>query len=394
MLVTIYYFINTRTTQQEKNLASDGESLINRISKHKDDKLVSLSISLENPENYYDYQYDISFKMSEYDDYISIDPTSYYYDLYTSGNRFEIPNIAFLEDVTEWNIYPKIDCFIVNNTNSTLSINELTINVVSSEIDPLPYLYIASEYAYTNKLVIANESWNEWESAILEYSILKKGENFNGAYNSKKVIPYFKDFYRIDFIQDLIAIGYDYTKVKSIDDREGNEDEFVWLWINQQNYNAYRDIFSPFEIGIEYINKGGRKIVDDYENRYSGFARIYGKLSIPEKSFSNEFKGRINLSSTGEFGAGMDEDDSFDVELKPVGKNYKIKFPNITTIEPEDSERIGLTILCPKSSLHSMTIEAVNDNGLNIKSKEIKLHYLNPKHSSKKAWPKHKNYYE
>lgn len=391
MLVAIYYFINTRIAQQENNLASDNESLINGNSKHKDDKLVSLSISLENPENYYDYQYDISYKMSEYDDYLSIDPTSYYYDLYTSGNRFEIPNIAFIEDVTEWNIYPKIDCFIVNNTNSTLSINELTINVVSSEIDPLPYLYIASEEAYSNKLVIANESWDEWESAFLEYSILKKGENFNGVYSSKKVIPYFKDFYRIDFTQDLIAMGYDYAKVKSLDDEE-YEDACVGIWINKGNYNTYKDIFLPFEIGIEYINNDGRIIVDD--DRYSGFARIYGKLSIPEKSFSNEFYGRINLSTNGEFGAGMDEDDSFDVELKPIGKNYKIKFPYITTIEPEDSERIGLTILCQKSSLHSITIEAVNDNGLNIKSKEIKLHYLNPKHSSKKAWPKHKNYYE
>ena len=340
---------------------------------------VPISISLEHIDQFASH---IRFNITDEDEYVAIEPTSTYYDAYMSSKRLQVENTAFVSDMpTEYNEYPRVQCFIVNNTNETLSINALNLCVENSTTDPLPYIHLFAEEAYSNTLTLVNEGWYNWGKATLSYTLLKKGEDFDGQYTKQKSIPYFDDIYRVNFLEDLLAMGYDYNGLLQLAGNLGqNEDnDYVCTYIDDAQFETYRRAFYPFEVGT--IN---------YERM--GFARLYGKLTFSESDHEVEFSARISLTSEGGFGAGMDEDDAFDVQLKTSGDNYTLRYPYVTSIAPGGSERVALTLMCSQSTMHKMHIEAVNDNGLSIRSKEIRMHYLNPKHSSKNVWQKIKKY--
>lgn len=340
---------------------------------------IPINVSLEHVD---EYASNIRFKLSNEDEEILIEPTSTYYDAWTSSSRLQVANIAFTGDgsPTEYNEYPRLQCFIVNNTDQTLSINALTLCVESSAADPLPYIHIYAESAHSNTLTLVNENWVDWGKATLKYSLLKKGEEFNGQYSKQKTIPYFDDIYRVNFLDDMTEMGYDYNGLlQMVEYTQSDDDDFVFAYISDERFEAYSRAFYPFEIGT--IN-----------HECMGFARLYGKLTFSGSNHEVEFSARLSLSTEAGFGAGMDEDDAFDVQLKTSGDSYTLPYPYMTSIAPGGSERVALTLRCNQSTLHHLYIEAVNDNGLSIRSKDINMHYLNPKHSSKNVWQTIKQY--
>lgn len=309
---------------------------------------------------------------------IYIEPTSTYYDNYVGGREFEIPLVAYYdtEEATEYVSYPKLKLFITNNTEEILNISRLEVFVESSNIDKLPYVHIGTEMAYSNTLAIVNECWSNWGDAKLEYTLLKKDESFDGNYKNTKTIGCTKGIQRIDFTKDLMEMGYDYHSVKN--KSESGDDNYVGLYITPENFYEYNHLFHPFEIG-----SGDGDI-------YYGFARIHGKLSF--SNMNVKFKGKISLSTEVSFGGGLSENDAFDVQLKNEGENYSISKPYITSIKSNDSEMIVLTFMSEKSSNHKFVIKAINDEGVDVKTKTVYLHLLNPVCSSKHIWEKKKQY--
>lgn len=335
----------------------------------------------------------LKYKIVQNDKLFVIEPTSPYYDKYTSGKRFEIPEVvAYCEgDFIDANMYPKIYCYIQNNTEKDISISALELVVERSSIDHLPYFNIATEEANSNCLVLANENWFNYGNINFEYTILKKGETFK---NYEKIIniPYFQDIYRLNFKQDLIEKGYNYEAIRSIVGEDGNDwnlnvensDGCMNLYISGEELPKYSKLFYPFEVVK----------VDKDDNSYMGMARIYGRLSFENSEFTTSFKGQLSLSYPAEFGAGMDEDDSYDIELRTEGEDYTLSFPYNVVLTPGQSKKIGITLLCQKSSNHTIKIKAKNNESLEIYSVPIKLHYLNPRHSSKIIWQEVKQDYE
>jgi len=55
---------------------------------------------------------------------------------------------------------------------------------------------------------------------------------------------------------------------------------------------------------------------------------------------------------------------------------------------------ITLAFISEKSSNHKLVIKAINDEGVDVKTKTINLHLLNPVYSSKHIWEKKKQYVE
>ena len=154
--------------------------------------------------------------------------------------------------------------------------------------------------------------------------------------------------------------------------------------ISEDELSRYSKLFYPFEVVR----------VKDEDNLYMGMARIYGRLSVENSDFTTCFKGQLSLSYPAGFGAAMDEDDSYDIELRTEGKDYTLTFPYNVVLTPGQSKKIGITLLCQKSSNHTIRIKAKNNELLDIYSVPIKLHYLNPRHSSKIIWQDVKQDYE
>lgn len=367
------------------NSPKTNSSNVQNDSKKSVDLPIEIKVVRENKsEKQRDY---LHFYLSnESDNDIYINPSSGYYDKYTSGQSFNLPEVAYISEMggdgyTENSEFLSTDYYIVNNTENALSINGLDIVVHKSEIDKFPYIHVASEEKYSNTLVLANESWSNWESLSFRYKILKKDEDFDGNYQKEKQIEYFEDIKRIDFLPDLIEKGYDFETVKNkyksnlIEQgiHENKEDDCMCLNINNENFDQYANLFYPFEIGSAY------------EGEYYGFARICGEISFSESDFRISFSGKIFLSTQGGFGGGLDINDSYNVKLQSEGQDYIKHFPYITKIEPGGSERVNLTFMCSKSSNHIFFLRALNDNDLTIESKKIHFHFLLPKHSVRAA---------
>lgn len=340
---------------------------------------IPIDISLKHIQNPDDQDYDLTYEIAEQDnDCIRIEPTSTYYDNYVSGVPFYIPTCSYWD--SETNEYPLLSCSIINNSNEDLSIDRLEVIVHSSKIDQLPYIHIFFEEDHSNTMTLINESYVNWGGMTLDYTILKKGETFDGNYRKSRTIDFFEDSMRIDLLDDLIEMGYDYERAcKMCEEPISAEQPFLWLDINNDNFDEYSSVFAPFEF---------QNHIDASE--HDAFARINGRITFQNSSHPVYFEGRISLSTHGDFGGACSDADAFDVELRTDGENYTLMHPYITKIPAHGVEKISLAIKCDKSTVHKFRINAINSNELVIASKEIYLHYLNPPHSSKHVYVEEK----
>ena len=311
-----------------------------------------------------DYMY---YKMTEENGFYKIEPTSPYYDKYITGQELELLSWYYNEDGLENVVRPKLLCYISNNTNKPLSISRLDIKVSDSKLDNLPYIYLCeNDFSFDqdlNKMFLINQGWTRWNKMTLEYSLLKKGESFNGHYKKTKVIPYFDEEKEIDFTQDLREMGYDY--MRNLADRQEEVQNIEY------RLSKYADVFFPFECTSE---------VDLVDNVYGGFARIHGRLRFDNRNLIVKFHGKIYLSAFSAYGGQVNEpEDFFDVVLKEKGKDYIISYPFNSTIKPNDTKMVAINIRCAKSSNHSFIVSAINDNGIDISSMPVKMHFMKPR---------------
>lgn len=356
----------------------------------KTDLLVATKVVTE------DISYGSSDNMTFYlkdetNDDISIWPTSGYFDEYISKERMELNYYPYDGNWCDNLDYPTLNFYITNNSGLTLSINSLNITVEKSEPDEFPYLYLYQDGDFSNSIFIWNESWGDWGNITFDYKILKKGEVFEGKYDKKLTIPYFKDFMIIDFYNDLKDMGYnpapygcstpEESELLSLLQKKymisGNGCNYshlfmpsIYLWDDENviDYNAY---FTPFEFSGDGDFIGA-----------CGFARFYGKLSFSESDFTKDIKGIIYLSPPHNGGAEMELKEKFDILLKTDGRDYNVRKPYVASIAPGESEMIQLTFRCPRSATHRFYLDIENENGLKIRSKNINLYLLNGRHST------------
>ncbi len=315
------------------------------------------------------------------DEEIEIDIKSDYYNQYMSGNRFNAPCVAdfsYIDDVE----YLTLELDIVNNTKERISVNELNVNVERSELDKFPLIYVCTSYVQSNSIQFVNGSWFNWKGFTFSYSILKKGQEFSGTYNKSIHIPYFDDVKTVNLLQDLKELGYDFDnllkQVQTQNEISGFYDGNPWITENGNQYlvfwatdkddiNRIQSWFYPFE--FKRLN----------EFTYEASATLYGTITFDDTDIVKSFKAEISLSTEGGFGALSYANDKFDVKLHTDGKNYVKRFPYTTVLEPQGAEMVKLRIMAEKSSNHNFFINVINDNGLNIRSKNIKFHNFWPK---------------
>ena len=314
--------------------------------------------------------------------------SSYSRDFY-SGSSFSVPEMPEPWDYTEL-LFPKLNLYIVNNSSRTVNVSSLEFVVSGSVADKRPYFNIATTSGkYCNEMSIANLGYSSESYLELSYRILKKGESFDGRYTGKRVLP--SSGGSIDFFDDLVALGYNYKAMKA--SNPGGVDEWysteggkrtlhrnVTLW--DLSEEQIRRLFSPFS--VEKKVEGSGRYAETY---FTVYAPIYCELRCPGSGKTFRFHGKLCLGSMSEYGAEMDEDDSFDVQLRDSYQSYTVKYPYNATVVPGGSVKVGLTVKCSRSSTHKFYIRANNESGVTLRSRDISLQILNPRNSSpKKGW--------
>lgn len=367
---------------------------INNINEESIDIPVSINLvhtDDEDMKQLVDAEYEIT---RETDSDIYIDTNSEYYKKYMSGHRFYVPELAFC-DGSEDVEYLSLSLDIVNNTNKKLDISELDIIVNESKQDRIPIIYICTEEDHSNTILFVNESWFNWGGFTFSYSILKKGEWFDGKYKKSKHIPYFEYYTYVDLLSDMKEMGYDFEELvnsirdyyikkdsinNTISDVEPWRDECLCFAIDKDNPSLgyFQEKFKPFELKKPILFEDEYQGVV-FKDEYQGVATLYGSLKFDNINYKVDFIANISLSTTGGFGALSYVNDSFDVKLKSNGNSYNLRYPYSTVIEPQGSEYVKLTIAADKSSTHHFYIDIKNNNDLKVRSKNIHFHYYFPK---------------
>lgn len=350
-------------------------NVLNLIRKEKNDIPVAINISHTEDEDIrqlLDAEYEITL---ETDDDIYIDINSDYYNRYSSGTRFRADQLAFFEK-SENVEYLTVCLDIVNNTNKKISVNELDLKIAESKPDTIPVIYICTTQDQSNSIYFVNESWFDWEGFTFSYSILKKGESFNGNYSCSRYIPYFESHTIVNLLPDMISMGYDYEGL--IKNNNGriyitNDESIGCNYMNfsikedDEDFQYFMDKFYPFGLKKQMFGW------------YVGAATLYGSIKFDNIDFDIDFIAEISLSTDAGFGAFSYENDEFNVKLKSSGSDYMLRYPYTTVIEPYGAEMVKLTITADKSSSHKFFIDIKNDNDFNIRSKVIHFHHYYPK---------------
>lgn len=360
-----------RNKSKDQNLVDSTENFQTMYSEEeinfKTETNIPINLTVTHPDELL-FEETMRYKSIMSEDSLMIYPSSHNYDGFHSQKPYTIPLIPsfeYSEDVE----YLCLDAVITNNTDSPIITNELILYVESSFIDKSPYLYLCTVEDTANTLFISNESWVAHGGFTLEYSLLKKDEQFNGKYENKKEFINYEDVIAIDFTEDMKQMGYDFETLKN---------KFMWsedscLTITTDDTSeSPSSLFYPFEWSTE------EKLGTTF---YIGFCRLVGRIILKQNYPPIEFTAHLSLSTAGGFGADFDYNDHFEFELQNDNSNYIIKRPYNMTLRPQASEKIALKIKCEKSSYHKFKIKAISDNDLEISSIPISLHFMMPKHA-------------
>lgn len=382
-----------------------------------------------NPYHKYEFYFDTadpydhfiySFKVEkETEESIQIDNEPVYYDSYTSSHRFRVPKVVWFEYPYAENLSLQID--VVNNKSFPLDIEDLIVVVEKSKPDTIPLVFICTEEMNSGAISFYNGSWFNWGGFTFNYSILRKGERFNGKYKSTRHIDYFKKDTVINLIPDLIKRGYNFKRICQLDSKldevpfdvkaynklcdpdfdfripEVVDDKDITYWGYVRDYKDITlcgisrfvkskkeaaKLFYPFEIVFDDVEAIGNLTEEDaYSmeiNDMEAYATLYGNITFDNTNFSVDFIARVSLKGMCGRGAGGWENDGFDIMLRENDSNYLLRMPYTTIIAPNATEMVKLTVKAPVSSNHKMHIFLNNGNNLNIRSKDILLHYLLP----------------
>ncbi len=396
-LAGIFLILISCVNSPEKNVINGDQTLEAALLKTEDkgetiDEVdIPIAINLAHTENedmrnLVDAEYEI---MRETYAGIFIDTNSKYLKKYISGTRFKADHVSCLSayEKSENVEYLTMNLDVVNNTNEQLSINELNVEVDESKPDSLPIVYICTTETRSNSLLLLNNSWFDWKGCTFSYSLLRRGETFNGRYKKRRYIPYFDDRVVIDLLPEMEKMGYDFNSlvnyVRDMNNRENRkngvdsednplhcdeEDNYLCFWsgMNSDDWPYLAERISPFGVKCS-------------DGSYKGIALLYGSLKFDNTDFKVDFVAEISLYTAGEFGALSYENDKFDVNLKSLGEDYTLRYPYTTVIEPGGSEMIKLSVKAGKSSSHRFYINIKNENGLKVRSKDIHFHYYYPK---------------
>lgn len=305
---------------------------------------------------------------------------SKYLDQKAGANRFPFRRPIFdapNECTSEVVLGLDLNCYVVNNTDRDIHVNRIRIDVDNSTADHFPYMKVETVDDVSSTIDILNCNYENWKYFDLDYTILLPGQKFDGKYKSSRRISYFENRKTIDFVEDIKKLVPGYEKIR----KEVLDTEYSSLGLvdieavrgNKQVFEHFSGLLKPYSIKLA----GSDPEWDDYICTATVVMSI--KFDTGERI---NYEGPIYLAlgATGR-GAGMLEEDQFDVTLKPSGKGYSVWLPFVTTISRGGSTKLTFCISAPRTSTHDFKVIMENNEGVIMESKPCRLNFFNPRNA-------------
>lgn len=310
-------------------------------------------------------------------DTLCIYPYGEYVGDYYKNDSITITDPTFLiegEDGFTNSHYPTLDVTVVNNSDQTIVINELLIDVEESYITPNPFVIVEESGGQINFI---DRGWQHWDSAILRFSLLGEDEVFDGKYKYERTISVTDTVSMLPYIIDR---GVDYNRLSGkieMSSFDISDCRVPGWWPDpdsEPSYELLKQLLHPAILEKKehhYHDEEGRdEIYVTYQDPY---LILNGELTF-DNNKSYKVGGRIRVLSWEGYGApGLDVSRVYNVKLKNEGVNYIIKYPVGHYLKAGDVDRIIIQLAADKTSYHRFRIKLDNINGAEISTRPINL---------------------
>ena len=323
---------------------------------------------------FYDFFHYIETKK---DGYTVIRPDGDYVGDYYLNDSITIQNHSFLllgEDGYTNEHHPVLDVTLVNNSESTILVNELLIDVEESFIDKNPFVIF---YEEGGELFIEDRGWRPWKNAKFRFSLLPENQLFDGKYKFERTLYPSEEGIRIPMYDYFVQSGIDFQKLCTSSIVHESQDgeipywEHYWGCSDSASIDTLKKLLYPIELKVETLyDETGEEEHQEYIDPY---LVLHGELIFDNNS---RFKvgGTVRFITSEGWGAPYLECSRLvDVKLRTEGKNYTIKYPVSHYLKKGDVDRIAIQIDADKTSYHKFRIRLHNSNQIDIKTDPIDL---------------------
>lgn len=337
---------------------------------------------------------------------------SYQVDKSTNGQIQITPKMEYLENIEngqpilgldiwggfpyfKWR-FPNLDLRAVNNTNKTIYITDIVLEVEKSVVDPSVVLVIPEEPSNLLHFELVNEGWGEVQNGLVKFDIVPHGSEiqFDGSYQHELPLGEFSDTYNgyshnVDTSEALRKAGVDIDQLGYTIDEEG----FIsidWLW-----EQCYSQIFGDEQINefcqskIDAIGVFGKGRNPENDSLYS--AVMYGEILFEEdlieggiKKRAVKFKTLIPLIDGGQYGAPGPPTYQYEAKLELNKENYQVSVQADGSsvsqfLQAGETDRFNILIGADKSSVHTFRLRLIYNSGKNVLSPPITLEIFVPR---------------
>lgn len=304
-------------------------------------------------------------------DEVTICPSMHYWDNILQGKN-PMTQISYIWEPFAWE-FPNLDIKVLNNTNNTLYLTDIVVEVASSKLDPSPILYIKQPAFSSNKrhLALYNDGWGPLKNVSIQInSSPNKNTDFDhfGASENLGVI---EQYLNIDLTQMLHTLtGIDFRGFDQAVQGSRGWDSADFYGHVMQNPEHTPELF--------------RKYLGAYAN---GFAHVNGILKFDadtieeqNKHYAIKFSAVVDLYDYSYCGVPAPPSYQYDIELRVCGESYTVRKPISQVLKPGEIDRFNVRIHCEKSARHIMDVCLMDITGRRIQvGKKIQLDMTVPR---------------
>lgn len=275
---------------------------------------------------------------------------------------------------------PVLDVSLVNNSSQTILVDELLIDVEESYTDPNPFVIL---YEGGGELTIEDRGWKSWKKALLRFSLLPEGTQFDGNFLFEVPISSSKEEISIPLYDYFVRSGIDFSKLCTSSIVNVGETGKIPYWescsefYSSASLDTLKELLFPIKLEVEHVyNMTDEKGNETDETRIifkDPYLVLYGELIFDNKS-TFKVGGTVRFMTSEGWGAPYLECSRvFDVKLKCEGKNYTVKYPVSHYLKAGDVDRFAIQIEAEKTSYHTFRVRLHNINQMEIKTEPINL---------------------
>ncbi|OBQ41022.1 MAG: hypothetical protein AN485_03710 [Anabaena sp. MDT14b] len=384
----------------------------NSILSSQDDIALSISVSNDFTEDalirnipFDNQERTLNYQIDEIEQQLEIIPQMEY--LSKLANNIPICDLGLVLDVPpyfKWQ-FPNLDLRIVNNTNKTIYITDIFLEVEKSVLDPYPVLVIPGEEVNVLHFLIVNDGWGEVQNASVKFNLVPWGHpiSFTEPYKHKIHIGNFLYQYNVDVSDALRKSG---VNIEAFGTQ--NLDEIANGYINacfpgmpfvENSLNGDIDINNYSE---DWLKDGAKRFLmmlealGEFKNGVNIKRNLYSAIAYGEISFTGttheqklkasivKFFAEVPLLIFGQYGDGYYSSFQYSAKLDIDRENYKVLVQSLGSsvsqfIKTGEIDRFNIRVGALKSSLHNFILKLIYNNGQFLLSPPISLKIFVPR---------------